>query len=214
MISVVRGVVTETTSEAILRETRPDGAVVSPPGKALVSRLGEAAHLLDLDDAPIGSAWLTPAGPLRASFLIHLVVQGTDEPVSAESVRLALTNALRRAAAFGIESVALSPFGVGAGNLAHEHSAHVTVTAIESHLEQGQPPSVFEIFVTSEYEEEVFRRAVGSSPESHPEPRPESHPEPRPDPDSEPGPDPDPEPGSESGLDRDPKPDPKPETGG
>ncbi len=161
MIRVVRGVVTETDSEAILRETRQDGAVVSPPGRALMARLGEAAHLLDLDDAPLGSAWITPAGPLGASFLIHLVVQGRDEPVSVESVRLALTNGLRRAAAFGIESVALAPIGVGAGNLDHEQAARVTVDAIGSHLEQGQAPAVFEIFVTNDYEDEVFRRAAG-----------------------------------------------------
>jgi len=166
VIRVVRGVLTETTSEAILRETRPDGAVVSPPGRALVSRLGEAGHLLDLDDAPLGSAWITPAGPLAASFLIHLVVQGTDEPLSVDSVRLALTNGLRRAAAFGIESVALAPLGVGAGNLTHEHSARVTLDAIGTHLEQGQAPLVFEIFVANDYEEEVFRRAAGSYPES------------------------------------------------
>lgn len=161
MIRVVRGVLTETTSEAVLRETRPDGAVVSPPGRELLSRLGRAAHLLDLDDAPVGSAWLTPAGPLGASFLIHLVVQGMDEPLSVESVRLALTNGIRRAAAFGVESVALAPLGVGAGNLDHEHSARVTVDAIGAHLEQGQAPLVFEIFVANEYEEEVFRRAAG-----------------------------------------------------
>ncbi len=160
MIRVVRGTLAEATSEALLRETRPDGAVVSPSGKALLGRLGDAAHLLDLDDAPRGSAWISPAGPLAASFLIHLVVQGHDEPVSAESVRLAFTNALRRAAAFGIDSVALPPLGVGAGNLDHERSAAIVVEAIAAHLEQGRPPSVFEVVVASEYEEEVFRRAA------------------------------------------------------
>ena len=160
MIRIVRGVLTEATSEALLRETRPDGAVVSPSGKALLGRLGDDAHLLELDDAPVGSAWLSPAGPLAASFLIHLVVQGTDEPVTPESVRLALTNGLRRAAAFGIESVALPPLGVGAGNLDHERSARIVVDAIGDHLEQGRPPSVFEVVVTSDYEEEVFRRAA------------------------------------------------------
>jgi O-acetyl-ADP-ribose deacetylase (regulator of RNase III) len=160
VIRVVLGTLTESTMEALLRETRPDGAVVSPSGKALLARLGDAAHLLDLDDAPIGSAWLSPAGPLHASFLIHLVVQGRDEPVSPESVRLALTNGLRRAAAFGIESVALPPLGVGAGNLDHEQAARIVVEVIAAHLEQGRPPAVFEVVVQSEYEEDVFRRVA------------------------------------------------------
>lgn len=163
MIRIVRGVLTESASEALLRETRPDGAVVSPAGKALLGRLGEAAHLLQLDDAPLGSAWISPAGPLAASFLIHLVVQGVDEPVSEDSVRLALTNGLRRAAAFGIESVALPPLGVGAGNLDHERAARVVMDTIGRHLEQGRPPWVFEIVVASDYEEDVFRRAAARS---------------------------------------------------
>jgi O-acetyl-ADP-ribose deacetylase (regulator of RNase III) len=167
---VVRGTLTESTTEAIVRETRPDGAVVSPSGKALLARLGESAHLLELDEAPVGSAWLSPAGPLGASFLIHLVVQGTDEPVSAESVRLAVTNGLRRAAAFGIESVAFPPLGVGAGNLDHEHAARIVVDAIGAHLDEGRPPSMFEVVVTSDYEEDVFRRvAARYLPEDDPE---------------------------------------------
>lgn len=160
MIRVRRGALTEAATEALLRETRPDGAVVSPAGRALLGRLGEAAHLLELDDAPLGSAWISPAGPLAASFLIHLVVQGTDEPVSEESVRASLTNGLRRAAAFGIESVALPPLGVGAGNLDHERAARIVVETLAAHLEQGRPPSVFEVVVASEYEEDVFRRAA------------------------------------------------------
>jgi len=161
MIRVVRGTFTEARTEALLRETRPDGGPVSQSGRALLERLGEdASRLLDLDEAPAGSAWLSPAGPLPASFLIHLVVQGIDEPVSEQTVRTALTNGLRRAAAFGIESVALPPLGVGAGNLDHERSAELIVQTIGEHLEQGQPPLVFEIVVGSDYEEDVYRRAA------------------------------------------------------
>lgn len=170
MIRVVRGTLAESKAEALLRETRPDGAVVSPAGKAMLARLGDAAELFELDDAPVGSAWLSPAGSLAASFLIHLVVQGTDEPVSPESVQLAITNGLRRAASFGIESVALPPLGVGAGNLDHEHAARIVVDAIGAHLEHGRPPSVFEVVVTSDYEEDVFRRAAARYlPEEHPD---------------------------------------------
>lgn len=161
VIRVTRGVWTESSVEALLREARPDGSPVSQAGRALLERLGDDAHLLDLDDAPLGSAWLSKAGPLNATFLIHVVVQGFDEPVSEQSVRTALLNGLRRAAAFGIESVALPPLGVGAGNLDHERSAAVMVETILYHLEQGQSPMVFEIVVASEYEEEVFRRAAG-----------------------------------------------------
>jgi len=159
-IRIVRGLWTESRTEALLREARPDGGPVSQAGRMLLERLGDEASLLDLDDAPLGSAWLSKAGPLPADFLIHVVVQGFDEPVTEHSVRNALLNGLRRASAFGIESVALAPLGVGAGNLDHERSAAVMVETIGGHLEQGQPPAVFEIVVASDYEEEVFRRAA------------------------------------------------------
>jgi len=160
MIRVVRGIWTESGTEALLREARPDGGAVSQSGRALLERLGDEAHLLDLDDAPLGSAWLSPAGSLPASFLIHVVVQGLDEPVTEHSVRMALLNGLRRAAAFGIESVALPPLGIGAGNLEPERSAAVMIETIGEHLEQGEAPTVFEVVVGSDYEEDVFRRAA------------------------------------------------------
>lgn len=161
MIRVVRGELADSEAEAILREARSDGGPVSPAGRRIVERLGpEGAHLLELDEAPAGSAWLTPAGPLPSTFMIHLVVQSPEEPVSTVLVRRALTNGLRRAAAVGIETIALPPLGVGAGNLEHEQAATVIVETLVDHLEQGEPPLGFEIVVTGEYEEEVFLRAA------------------------------------------------------
>ncbi|MDT8367600.1 MAG: macro domain-containing protein [Longimicrobiales bacterium] len=161
MIRIVRGRVTEVKAEALLREARPDGGPLTPSGRIFFEALGpEGAHLLQLHDAPPGSAWITPAGSLSASFLIHLVVQSGDEPVTVESVRRALTNGLRRAAAFGIESVALTPLGIGAGNLDAETSAEVMVTVLVAHLEHDAAPRVFELVVGTEYEEDIFRRAA------------------------------------------------------
>jgi len=161
-LRVVRGVWTESEAEALLREAGPDGGAVSPSGRALLQRLGTEADLLDLDDAPVGSAWLSRSGSLSASFLIHVVIQGRDEPVTETSVRTALRNGLRRAAEFGIESVALPPLGVGAGKLDHERSAVLVVETLAEHLEQGGAPTVFEIVVASDYEEEVFGRAAAA----------------------------------------------------
>jgi O-acetyl-ADP-ribose deacetylase (regulator of RNase III) len=163
VIRVVRGDLAGSAAEAIFREARSDGGPVSPSGRGIVERLGpDGAHLLELDEAPAGSAWLTPAGSLPATFMIHLVVQSPDEPVTTASVRRALVNGLRRAASVGIERVALPPLGVGAGNLEHEQAAAVIVEALADHLEQGEPPRGFEIVVSGEYEEEVFRRAAAA----------------------------------------------------
>jgi len=136
---------------------------MSAAGRALANRLGaEDAELLVLDDAPAGSAFLGAAGTLEAGYLIHVVVQSVEEPVTASTVERGLTNALRRAAAFGIESIALPPMGVGAGNLEAEQSAAILVDVLTRHMELGQPPLEFEVRVTSEFEEEVFLRWVAA----------------------------------------------------
>lgn len=159
MIRVVRGASGEAATEALVREARSDGGAMSAAGRALEDRLGpEDSELLRLDDAPAGSAFLGPAGRLDVAYLIHVVLQSTEEPVTVTTVERGLTNALRRASAFGILSLALPPMGVGAGNLDAEQSAAILTDVLSRHLQAGEPPSEFEIRVTSEYEEEVFRR--------------------------------------------------------
>ena len=108
----------------------------------------------------MGGAVLTPGGALSASFLIHVVVQSPDEPVTASGIRRGLLNALRRASEFGIASLAFPPVGVGPGNLDVEDAARILQEVLSEHHEGGENPRELLIVVESEYEEEVFGRLI------------------------------------------------------
>lgn len=167
MIRVTRGDLAGVPAECRIRPMRSDGESVSAVGQRLETTAGEAvmARVLGQGDSPVGTAILTPSGGLPGDFLIHVVLQSPDEVATAAVIRRGLLNALRRAADFGIETVALPPLGLGAGNLEAEESAKVMVEVIRDHVSEGRPPLEFAIVVESEFEETVFASlaAAGTS---------------------------------------------------
>jgi O-acetyl-ADP-ribose deacetylase (regulator of RNase III) len=90
-----------------------------------------------------------------------VVLRSREEPVGAEAVRAGLTNGLRRARELGLESLALPPLGLGAGNLDPQESAAVRVPILLDHdcTSSGHPREMT-ILVATAYEEEVFLRAL------------------------------------------------------
>lgn len=164
MIRIVRGNLAEVPAEACIRPMRADGESVSAVGQRLEAAAGPAvmARIQGQGDSPVGTAILTPSGGLPGDFLVHVVLQSAEEPATAAVIRRGLVNALRRAADFGIETVALPPLGLGAGNLEAEESAKVVVEVIRDHVSEGRPPLAFHIVVESEFEESVFASLVAA----------------------------------------------------
>lgn len=106
---------------------------------------------------PVGAAVVTNAGDLPVELMIHGVVSSDDEPVTRDTVRLALMSAMQRAVAFQIREVAIAPFGLGAGNLDIEDSADVMLEVLNAHLRSASYPTHIVIFAETELEEEVLR---------------------------------------------------------
>jgi O-acetyl-ADP-ribose deacetylase (regulator of RNase III) len=78
----------------------------------------------------------------------------------ARSVRRALQNALRRTEEWGLETIAIAPFGTGAGNLDAEEAARVMIEVLHEHMQSARYPGSAEIIVDSDYEHEVFERQL------------------------------------------------------
>lgn len=116
-----------------------------------------ARQLRFAEPLPVGSAVVTGAGELDVELIIHAVVSSDDEPVSRNTVRQALASALHRAADFGIERLAVPPFGLGAGNLDVEDCAGVMLDVIQRHLRAGRPPSHIIVVVENDHEADAFR---------------------------------------------------------
>ena len=106
---------------------------------------------------PVGAAVVTNAGELSVELMIHGVVSSDDEPVTRDTVRLALMSAMQRAVAFQIREVAIAPFGLGAGNLDIEESAEVMLEVLTAHMRNASYPTHIVIFAETEFEEQMLR---------------------------------------------------------
>ncbi len=162
MIRVVVADLAEVICEGILRSISSDLAADTPVSRSVELRAGSGVsdRLQAMGPLPVGAAVITPGGDLSAGFLIHMVLQSKEEPVGAGGLRSALVNGLRRAQEWGLESVAIPPLGMGAGNLEAEDSASVMVPVLQDHLRKFEYPRDVIIVAASDYEEDVFLRAV------------------------------------------------------
>jgi O-acetyl-ADP-ribose deacetylase (regulator of RNase III) len=120
-----------------------------------------AAQLTPREPLPVGSAVVTGAGELGVELLVSAVVASDTEPASRTSVKRALVSALQRASDWRIGSLAIVPFGLGAGNLDIEECAEVMVDVISEHMTRARHPVAVTIVLESPMEEEVFAAALG-----------------------------------------------------
>jgi O-acetyl-ADP-ribose deacetylase (regulator of RNase III) len=150
-------------ADAIARPVNAELRATTPLMRRLEEAGGEALsrHLRVNEPLAVGSAVVTPAGALGVELLIHGVISSETEPVSRTSVRQAVSSALQRAADWGIEHLALAPFGLGAGNLDVEESAEVLADAVRRHRDAATHPTTITIVVETAFEHDIFDRLLG-----------------------------------------------------
>jgi O-acetyl-ADP-ribose deacetylase (regulator of RNase III) len=150
------------STEGVLRPVNASLHGTSVSSRQLADEAGDGVErrLASVGDLPAGGAVITPAGNLPSSFLIHAVVQTPEEPVSEGLVRRALTNGLRRAEEWGLESLTVLPFGVGPGNLDADDAARITVSVLQDHAATADTLEEIVIAVATDYEADVFRRRI------------------------------------------------------
>lgn len=165
MIKVVQGELASQTADGLIRPVQADLTAVDVVGRDLAMAAGPELEerLQGLGAIPVGGAVLTPAGELSVSYLIHVVVMSQDEAQSSMSVQLALRNGLRRAADWGLESLALPALGIGPGAEDPEGAARVLIDILFNHLDEGVAPLDLTVVVGSEYLHDVFERLIGQA---------------------------------------------------
>lgn len=149
-------------AEGLLRSVGADLEPLTP----LERRLGMAAGIEVLErlrafgQVPVGGALVTPGGGLPTPFLIHVVIRSDEEAISERGLRRAFLNGLRQAAEWELETLAVPPLGIGAGNLDAEASARIMISVLQQHLETSAYPREVIIPVSTPYEEDAFVREV------------------------------------------------------
>lgn len=162
MIEVRVGELAEADVGAVVRPVASDFSPVNPAMRRFDEAAGEAVagQCARLGDVPVGSAVITSAGSLPAEFIVHVAVRSRSENASGAIVRRGLVNALRRLVDWEIETVAISPLGVGAGNLDAEESAAAMVPVLARHIQDFDRPARVVVVVEDEYQRGAFDDAV------------------------------------------------------
>lgn len=162
MIDVVRTSLEDAVAAAILRPVSAEWEAVTPTMRRLEIAAGPsvAEQCERLGELPVGSAVITAAGALPAQFMVHAVIRAADEAVSANGVRRALQNSLRRLSEWAIDSVAMPPLGTGAGNLDAEDAAQTMLPVLVEHMNANAHPARVAICVETDYEHDAFERAI------------------------------------------------------
>ncbi|RMH21678.1 MAG: hypothetical protein D6701_02165 [Gemmatimonadetes bacterium] len=160
MIRVVVADLATVRAEALLRPVSAELEAVTAAGRRLETAAGEAVaeRVRAVGEFPVGGAFLTPAGELPASFLIHVVVQSAEEPASAAGVRRALTNGLRQAQQWGVSSLGLPLLGTTAGALDAEAAGRVLAEALRDTV--GGDALEVTVAVDGDYERSVVVAAL------------------------------------------------------
>ena len=80
---------------------------------------------------PIGEAIATPAGKLKAKYVIHAAVMGQDLVTDEEYIKNAVLNSLKRAEELKIKSIAFPAFGTGVGGFPIERCAQIMLDQVK-----------------------------------------------------------------------------------
>src|SRR5918995_2444287 len=102
-----------------------------------ISRAGGPAVQEESDSvAPIelGDAVETTAGEMPSKWVIHAATMELGGPTSAEIIRRATANTLRKADELGARSLALVAFGTGVGGFPLDEAARIEVDEVRRHL--------------------------------------------------------------------------------
>jgi len=111
----------------------------------------------------VGAAVVTGAGDLPAGFVIHLVLQSAERPVSRDVVRQALVSAWQRASDWDLKRIATPLVGTGAGQLPIEEAAALLCETW--HDRKAAPDQALDLVLDREEDrgviEAVLRQAGG-----------------------------------------------------
>jgi O-acetyl-ADP-ribose deacetylase (regulator of RNase III) len=134
---------------------------------AAIARAGGPAVQAESEArAPIGlgEAVETTAGDMPARWVIHAATMALGGPTSADVIRRATGNALRRADELGARSLALVAFGTGVGGFPLEEAARIEVEEVRRALDAGSGLDRVVFAVRGAEAREAFEHAVSEPP--------------------------------------------------
>jgi len=103
---------------------------------------------------PVGEAFVTGAGRLKARLVIHAAVMGTDLVADADKIRSATRSSLLCAEKLGLKSIASPALSTRVGGFSYSRVAEMMINTVSEHL-GGESDSEEVLFVL--YSDEAYR---------------------------------------------------------
>ena len=157
MIRVVVDDIAFVNADAVVR---PATTRLEPTTAALrhleqVGGLSFSRQIQVQQDLAVGAAVVTGGGDLPVPFVIHAIIKGATEPVTAATVRRSLISSLQRAEDWQLSNLSLPLLGTGAGALPVEEAAEILCDVLGTHMGQGAFPTDVQIVVDKAEEQQL-----------------------------------------------------------
>lgn len=132
------------------------GAIVRAGGRSIQEESNRVAPI------GLGEAVATGAGELPCRWVIHAATMELGGPTSADIIRLATANTLRKADELGARSLALVAFGTGVGGFPLDEAARIETEEVRRYLDEGGRLERIVFAVRGSEAREAFERAVAA----------------------------------------------------
>jgi O-acetyl-ADP-ribose deacetylase (regulator of RNase III) len=162
-IDVWQGEIAELEVDAIIVPANESLFMTNPLTRAVKRLAGDSVESEAIQQAPIqpGSAVVTGAGNLAASYVIHAVAVGHELKGSPGDLTSALQAAFEISAHLSLARVAMTPIGVERGVFSAEESATALVEVLRDRNRRGEAlPASLVIAVGNPNEATAFRSAT------------------------------------------------------
>ena len=162
-IDVWQGAIAELEVDAIIVPANESLFMTHPAARAIRRVAGESVERDAVQQGPIqpGTAVVTGAGNLAASYLVHAVAVGHELRANLEDLTGALNAAFEIAARLSLVRVAMTPIGIERGVFTPQESAAALVDVLERRSRSGEAiPSSLVIAVANPNEAAAFLMAT------------------------------------------------------
>ncbi|HXI19579.1 MAG TPA: macro domain-containing protein [Gemmatimonadales bacterium] len=164
MIRLVELPLADLAVDAVVRAADERLEAVGDSSSALDECAGERFLEQRRVQAPldIGAAVITGAGGLAAEFVLHIVVQGEDRPVTRDTVRKALISAWHRAEGWQLTTVAAPLAGLAGTALSIEEAALALVETFRDRPSSTGFPAELQVVVRNDDERSAVTAFLGN----------------------------------------------------
>jgi O-acetyl-ADP-ribose deacetylase len=113
---------------------------------------------------PRGEAAVTGAGDLPVKYVIHAAAMGFSQPCTAQSLRQAVANSLKRCLENGVRSVAFPALGMGIAGFPLREGAQIMLQTVGDYLRERDHPEQVHFVLFDEDALQIFREAFRKQP--------------------------------------------------